>query len=270
MDNYLKKKIPHIYREGILNKLTIGIDDVKIIKQMGKELAEKETELSQLKVRVNNEIKEIKQMDVAIKNINDIQQQWTHLTNQFEKNIFGKIVVSPQSLNQLQEFLSGVQKNAELLKSKNYNLEKKVTKLSENIESHKIQLKGRDNQIRHLKDEKIMLTNDLIELKEQHTQAKEDRLVLKSLLKDMGKEDFSMSQLEYEGRVILENLENGAKPRNSDECLDWRETLEENREQRTIPEKRLTKWIQQLSIWLKQIFSREKQIEHKKDRGMSL
>ena len=89
------------------------------------------------------------------------------------------------------------------------------------------------------------------------------------LLKDIGKTDFSMSQVEYEGRIILDKLEHDEKPRDSYECSDWKETLEENKIKRYIPENRLTQWIQQLTTWLKQLITREKQIEQQKNRGMS-
>lgn len=38
LDGYLKEKIPMIYREGILNGKTIGIDDVKILKEKSAEV----------------------------------------------------------------------------------------------------------------------------------------------------------------------------------------------------------------------------------------
>ena len=33
LDSYLKEKIPEIYQEGVLNGKTIGIDDVKVLKE---------------------------------------------------------------------------------------------------------------------------------------------------------------------------------------------------------------------------------------------
>lgn len=269
LDNYLKQQIPHIYQEGILNNQTIGIDDVKIIKRMAKEIAEKETELSQRKEHINKKIKEVKNIDVSTKNVYAVQDQWNHLTNQFEKTLFGKTIVDTKNLINLKEFMGGVQKEAELTKTTNYNLNKKVKNLTENIEKHTFQLEGRDNQINRLKQENRHLKQDLEETQEHTLQVRDNNRVLKSLLKDTGKTDFSMSQVEYEGRVILEKLENDEKPRDSYECSDWKETLEENRIKRYIPENRLTQWIQQLTTWLKQLITREKQIEQEKSRGMS-
>lgn len=269
LDNYLKQQIPHIYQEGILNNQTIGIDDVKIIKRMAKEIAEKETELSQRKKYINKKIKEVKNIDVSTKNVYAVQDQWNHLTNQFEKTLFGKTIVDTKNLINLKEFMGGVQKEAELTKTTNYNLNKKVKNLTENIEKHTFQLEGRDNQINRLKQENRHLKQDLEETQEHTLQVRDNNRVLKSLLKDTGKTDFSMSQVEYEGRVILEKLENDEKPRDSYECSDWKETLEENRIKRYIPENRLTQWIQQLTTWLKQLITREKQIEQEKSRGMS-
>ena len=269
LDNYLKQQIPHIYQEGILNNQTIGIDDVKIIKRMAKEIAEKETELSQRKKYINKKIKEVKNIDVSTKNVYAVQDQWNHLTNQFEKTLFGKTIVDTKNLINLKEFMGGVQKEAELTKTTNYNLNKKVKNLTENIEKHTFQLEGRDNQINRLKQENRHLKQDLEETQEHTLQVRDNNRVLKSLLKDTGKSDFSMSQVEYEGRVILEKLENDEKPRDSYECSDWKETLEENKVKRYIPENRLTQWIQQLTTWLKQLITREKQIEQRKSRGMS-
>ena len=269
LDKYLKQQIPHIYQEGILNNQTIGIDDVKIIKKMAKEIAEKETELSQRKKHINKKIKEVKNIDVSTKNVYAVQDQWNHLTNQFEKTLFGKTIVDTKNLTNLKEFMGGVQKEAELTKTTNYNLNKKVKNLTEKIEKHTFQLEGRDNQINHLKQENRHLKQDLEETQEHTLQVRDNNRVLKSLLKDTGKTDFSMSQVEYEGRVILEKLENDEKPRDSYECSDWKETLEENRIKRYIPENRLTQWIQQLTTWLKQLITREKQIEQEKSRGMS-
>lgn len=269
LDKYLKQQIPHIYQEGILNNQTIGIDDVKIIKKMAKEIAEKETELSQRKEHINKKIKEVKNIGVSTQNVYDVQDQWTHLTNQFEKTFLGKTIVDTKNLTNLKEFMGGVQKEAELTKTTNYNLNKKVKNLTEKIEKHTFQLEGRDNQINHLKQENRHLKQDLEETQEHTLQVRDNNRVLKSLLKDTGKTDFSMSQVEYEGRVILEKLENDEKPRDSYECSDWKETLEENKVKRYIPENRLTQWIQQLTTWLKQLITREKQIEQRKSRGMS-
>lgn len=199
----------------------------------------------------------------------DVQDQWTHLTNQFEKTLFGKTIVDTKNLNNLREFMGGVQKEAELTKTTNYNLDKKVKSLSEKIENHKFQLESRDNHINHLKREKTTLKNELEETQEYTHQVKDNNRVLKSLLKDTGKTDFSMSTVEYEGRIILEKLENDEKPRDSYECSDWKDTLEENKLKRYIPENRLTQWIQQLTTWLKQLLTREKQVEQRKSRGMS-
>ena len=269
LDKYLKQQIPHIYQEGILNNQTIGIDDVKIIKKMAKEIAEKETELSQRKEHINKKIKEVKNIGVSTQNVYDVQDQWTHLTNQFEKTFLGKTIVDTKNLTNLKEFMGGVQKEAELTKTTNYNLNKKVKNLTEKIANHKVQLDGRDNHINHLKQENRSLKQDLEETQEHTLQVRDNNRVLKSLLKDTGKSDFSMSQVEYEGRVILEKLENDEKPRDSYECSDWKETLEENKVKRYIPENRLTQWIQQLTTWLKQLITREKQIEQRKSRGMS-
>ena len=269
LDKYLKQHIPHIYQEGILNNQTIGIDDVKIIKKMAKEIAEKETELSQTKEHINQKIKDIKNIGISTQSVYDVQDQWTHLTKQFEKTLLGKTIVDTKNLNNLKEFMGGVQKEAELTKTTNYNLDKKVKSLSERIANHKVQLEGRDNHINHLKREKTALKNELEETQEYTHQVKDNNRVLKSLLKDMGKTDFSMSTVEYEGRIILEKLENDEKPRDSYECSDWKDTLEENKLKRYIPENRLTQWIQQLTTWLKQLLTREKQVEQRKSRGMS-
>lgn len=47
---------------------TIGTNDVKIIKKMAKEIAEKETELSQRKEHINKKIKEVKSISVSTQN----------------------------------------------------------------------------------------------------------------------------------------------------------------------------------------------------------
>lgn len=73
-----------------------------------------------------------------------------------------------------------------------------------------------------------------------------------------------MSTVEYEGRIILEKLENDEKPRDSYECSDWKNTLEENKLKRYIPENRLTQWIQQLTIWLKQLLTWENKWNNEK------
>ena len=269
LDKYLKQQIPHIYQEGILNNQTIGIDDIKIIKKMAKEIATKETELSQRKEHINKKIKEVKSISVSTQNVYDVQDQWTHLTNQFEKTFLGKTIVDTKNLTNLKEFMGGVQKEAELTKTTNYNLDKKVKNLTEKIANHKVQLDGRDNHINHLKQENRRLKQDLEETQEHTLQVRDNNRVLKSLLKDTGKTDFSMSQVEYEGRIILDKLENKEKPRDSYECSDWKETLEENKINRYIPENRLTKWIQQLTTWLKQLITREKQIEQQRSKGIS-
>ena len=236
---------------------------------MAKEIAEKETELSQRKEHINKKIKEVKNIGVSTQNVYDVQDQWTHLTNQFEKTFLGKTIVDTKNLTNLKDFMSGVQKEAELTKTTNYNLDKKVKNLTEKIERHTFQLEGRDNQINHLKQENRHLKQDLEEMQEHALQVRDNNRVLKSLLKDIGKTDFSMSQVEYEGRIILDKLEHDEKPRDSYECSDWTETLEENKIKRYIPENRLTQWIQQLTTWLKQLITREKQIEQQKNRGMS-
>jgi len=269
LDNYLKQHIPHIYKEGILNNQTIGIEDVKIIKRLSRELAQREVELSQRKEQINKEIKDVENIGIVTQNVYDVQTQWMNLTHQFEKTLLGKTVVDSKNLNNLKKFIGGVQKEAELTKTRNYNLEKKVNALSEKIGYHDMQLEGRDNQIKRLKRDEDILKNDLVEERQNTAGVSNDNRVLRSLLKDHGHYEISMSKVEYEGRVILEKLENDEKPQDSYECSDWKNILEENKIKRYIPENRLTNWIQKLSLWLKQLLAREKQIKQQKHRGLS-
>ncbi|OPF86106.1 hypothetical protein BW731_12040 [Vagococcus martis] len=110
LDKYLKQQIPHIYQEGILNNQTIGIDDVKIIKKMAKEIAEKETELSQRKEHINKKIKEVKKYRcLDSKRVRRSRSMDSFKPINLKKH-FRKTIVDTKNLTHLKEFMGGFKK----------------------------------------------------------------------------------------------------------------------------------------------------------------
>ncbi|MGR5976191.1 MobV family relaxase, partial [Bacillus paranthracis] len=90
-------------------------------------------------------------------------------------------------------------------------------------------------------------------LKEYRT----DAIVYKSMLQDINK-DLEISDTEKKGRLILHSLENGHKPKNRKEGEQWLSILEENKEAKTIPQKRLEGFIERLKEFLDKILGEER------------
>ncbi|MGG3046206.1 hypothetical protein ABEO76_24265 [Bacillus anthracis] len=76
------------------------------------------------------------------------------------------------------------------------------------------------------------------------------------MLQDINK-DLAISDTEKKGRLILHNLENGHKPKNRKEGEQWLSILEENKEAKTIPQKRLEGFIERLKEFLDKILGKD-------------
>lgn len=77
------------------------------------------------------------------------------------------------------------------------------------------------------------------------------------MLQDINK-DLEISDTEKKGRLSLHSLENGHKPKNRKEGEQWLSILEENKEAKTIPQKRLEGFIERLKEFLDKILGEER------------
>ncbi|NVS75419.1 hypothetical protein HXD10_15195 [Listeria monocytogenes] len=77
--------------------------------------------------------------------------------------------------------------------------------------------------------------------------------------------DLQISTLEFQGRLVLHNLENDRMPKNKEEGENWLEILEENKEEKTIPQNRLEKAIGKIKLFLEKFIKRAKEADFSMD-----
>nr|WP_180544679.1 MobV family relaxase [Bacillus thuringiensis] len=262
LDAFLKQEIPYIYKEGILNDKTIGVDTVKDLKKYAEEIQKQK---EQQKADATAEIKVFKEPKQVLKKIevffkeNDVWRYGHMPSKDFEK------------LKELSLSSMKVQ----------YQAEKRMAVATEKIEELEEKYYEADRRADNAEFQFGLLEKEVDQLKKHRT----DAIVYKSILQDTNRQ-IEISELEKKGRLVLFNLENGHEPKNQKEGEQWLSILEENKKAKTIPQKRLEAFIERLKIFLDKIlrkgreFSLEglkrkseqlkqtRQPKTKRDRGM--
>src|SRR5699024_2986969 len=110
LDNHLKERIRQIYRKGVLNDKTIGVEDVPTLKKHSKEIERLNKVMDEEKRNLNKQIKKVSQLEVKAKNVYDTRNKLDEFENKLGKTILGKRIMSSKDLNELKQLVTSVQK----------------------------------------------------------------------------------------------------------------------------------------------------------------
>lgn len=247
LDTFLKKELPNIYQEGILNGETIELDSVKEIKKYAKQIQEKKDDLSKELELFSEPKKVFDQIEKASK-----------------KSLFGDKVTLPYSeFEKLKTLsLSGIKLNNQLNQVSEAS-KKDLTALKKDVdlvEQEKTDLKGQLQQANQRADEateKVTYYLDTLENTLKTGQKfKDQAIIYKSILKD-AKIPFQISEMEKQGRLILSKVENGRMPEDEKKAKKWISVLEQNKEAGTIPLNRLESILEVLKAFLEKLLNKE-------------
>lgn len=247
LDTFLKKELPTIYKDGILNGETIELDSVKEIKKYAKQIQEKKDDLSKELELFSEPKKVFDQVEKASK-----------------KSLFGDKVTLPYSeFEKLKTLsLSGIKLNNQLNQVSEAS-KKDLTALKKDVdlvEQEKTDLKGQLQQANQRADEateKVTYYLDTLENTLKTGQKfKDQAIIYKSILKD-AKVPFQISEMEKQGRLILNKVENGRMPEDEQKAKKWISVLEQNKEAGTIPLNRLESILEVLKAFLDKLLNKE-------------
>lgn len=247
LDTFLKKELPNIYQDGILNGETIELDSVKEIKKYAKQIQEKKDDLSRELELFSEPKKVFDQVEKASK-----------------KSLFGDKVTLPYSeFEKLKTLsLSGIKLNNQLNQVSEAS-KKDLTALKKEVdlvEQEKTDLKGQLQQANQRADEateKVTYYLDTLENTLKTGQKfKDQAIIYKSILKD-AKVPFQISEMEKQGRLILNKVENGRMPEDEQKAKKWISVLEQNKEAGTIPLNRLESILEVLKAFLDKLLNKE-------------
>lgn len=247
LDTFLKKELPTIYKDGILNGETIELDSVKEIKKYAKQIQEKKDDLS-------------KELEL----FSEPKKVFDQVGKASKKSLFGDKVTLPYSeFEKLKTLsLSGIKLNNQLnqvseASKKNLTALKKDVDL---VEQEKTDLKGQLQQANQRADEateKVTYYLDTLENTLKTGQKfKDQAIIYKSILKD-AKIPFQISEMEKQGRLILSKVENGRMPEDEKKAKKWISVLEQNKEAGTIPLNRLESILEVLKAFLEKLLNKE-------------
>lgn len=233
LDRFLKKELPNIYREGILNGETIDLDSVKDIKKYAKQIQEKKEDLSKELELFSEPKKVFEQVEKASK-----------------KSLFGDKVTLPYSeFEKLKTLsLSGIKLKIED--------DKKTVAASKEINNFNKRVQQADQRAEQFEEKATDYENKLDTVSLKLTDSNRKKIVYKSMLKDTGRE-LEVSSLEIKGRLVIDNVENGRLPKSEDKTKKWISVLEQNKEAGTIPLNRLESILDTLKALLEKLLNKE-------------
>ncbi|WP_414840408.1 MobV family relaxase [Carnobacterium sp. TMP28] len=247
LDTFLKKELPTIYKDGILNGETIELDSVKEIKKYAKQIQEKKDHLSKELELFSEPKKVFDQVEKASK-----------------KSLFGDKVTLPYSeFEKLKTLsLSGIKLNNQLnqVSEASKNDLTALKKEVDLVEQEKTDLKGQLQQANQRADEATETVTYYLDTLENTLKTgqkfKDQAIIYKSILKD-AKVPFQISEMEKQGRLILSKVENGRMPEDEQKAKKWISVLEQNKEAGTIPLNRLESILEVLKAFLEKLLDKE-------------
>lgn len=252
LDNYLKEELPQLYKEGILNEKTIGIESVKEIKQLDEAIARARIERSK-------RLKEVKGYRDPLKTLNELERtakrsilekiqlnkdEWLQISNLVlqgakEKHVFR---------NQRQE----LQKNNEIL-------EEAFGKVYDENEELKQTTQFQQNEIYNLKQE----TKNLKEMLEKNKRFYEDNsLVYRHVLEEQQinpKKVEEMDVVEWQARSVVQEVKENGISNHKKELKNDIEILEKAKEENMLV-KGLEECLQILKIALEKLMKKRKKL----------
>lgn len=257
LDNHLKENL-HFYEKGVLNGNTIGIDDIKILKEKSKDIEKLKSNLDSKKKEI---LKEYKEINVSPKkhliNISKIKNR------SYEKGIINKrIEMSPEDFSKL-------------IKMGQENI--KIRYINSRYSKQNTDLKNEFDELRRQYQEKINEKTDEIDLlKEKNekldvelgilNQNLEDEIITRVVYADVLMNDFNftkISQTEINARVVLNKLDKGHEPKTLEESQEWKDRLEKASNTRINPS-RLENGINKVKEFIEKFKEKIKAVKLKK------
>ena len=250
LDDYLKEKIPMIYREGILNGKTIGIDDVKILKEKSSEVELKKEQLNLSEQKLEEKIKVINKDINSFKNYKKPVNKLNHIRENAINLPFNQYILNEKQFKEIEELaMAGI---------------KKQLGVNTILEKNRVDIQTFSEQVTQLKETVSRLetensaTDLIIESREDAIEElANENFILSSRLKDYESNQKKVTDLEIKGRRILDRLEKGEEPQTTQECLDWMNILETNKNRQYISKNRVIGFIEKLKNILKRLVHRE-------------
>lgn len=246
LDRHLKERIPEIYQEGILNDKTIGIENIHSLKKYSAEIEQQKEEMA-------NEFKSFKYPQKVLKSIErEVEKKTVGVFNKKE------VVMLPAERYEKMKELS----NSSIRIQQRFD--KYKSKAVEEIKNLKVNVKNFEEDNEHLRYRNIDFGREITLLQKERDRQTENAIVYKSILEEK-EPDLQISTLEFQGRLVLHNLENDRMPKNKEEGENWLEILEENKEEKTIPQNRLEKAIGKIKLFLEKFIKRAKEADFSMD-----
>nr|WP_173479874.1 MobV family relaxase [Bacillus thuringiensis] len=235
LDKFLKREMPHIYKEGILNNKTIGVDTVKDLKKHAEEIQKQK---EQQKADATAEMKVFTEPKQVLKKIEASAK----------KTMFGdRVTLSSQDFEKLKMLSISSMKVQ-------YQAGKRMDEAAEKIKEWEEKYYDADRRADYAELQFGLLEKEVEQLKKHRT----DAIIYKSMLQDTNR-GVEISELEKKGRLVLFNLENGHEPKDQKEGKRWLSILEENKKVQTIPQKRLEACIERLKVFLDKILGKSRE-----------
>lgn len=240
LDTFLKRKIPAIYQEGILNGQTVDVANVKELKQFGDEIKREKQKM----------VKDLKAFKEPKKVLNKVEKS-------IKRGMFRNTVTMPEEdYERLRKLSLSVMP-----------LNKRIENL--NIEANSLFLEAK---MLNKENQSLLETNkELSENVKKLEKAENDLILAKSLLKDNG-QDLVMNESERLGRLIIDSFERGLLPKDISKAQEAYSVLEENKKAGTIPLNRLERVLEVLKAFIDELLRREDRFSLKglKERSESL
>lgn len=260
LDNHLKERIPQIYQKGVLNDKTIGIDDVPTLKKHSKEIEQLKEGMEEKKNILNKQLKEVVQLEGKASNIYDTREKLDEFENKLGRTILGKKIMTSEDFNELKKIVTSVQKSG--LKSTHIagKLEKENSNLYKDLNNTTEKLKSVNEHRKELIQDKKILESKNEHLKDENMDLEDKFVVANSKLLEKDYDLSEMPEIEYKGRLVIDRLEKGYKPKNKKVADNWMGILEENKERKLINNQQLNQAIEKLKLIMQKILSKIKDI----------
>lgn len=254
LDTHLKEKIPDIYQGGVLNGETIGVEDIRILKEKSALIEQKNSELTAKNKQLEHKIKQVNALEGKVSNVFETRNKLDNLENQFKRTITGKLVVSPEKLKDLKKFVVGIEKQGINDHQTLKNTQRKNETLTDKLKRTETNLKG----VEHARSN---LRLEVEELSKENKTLQDQSIVLESILEDKGATVADITDLEFDGRLILDKIERGIAPKTKQQGANWLDTLEKNK---TIEPKRLENALERLKIMINKLLTKLKSFSHER------
>lgn len=261
LDKHLKEKIPEIYQGGVLNDKTYPVKDVAELKKFSKELERDidsvKAELAKKNAELNSKIKQVNALEGKVSNVFDTRNELDNLENQFKRTITGKVIISPDKLKNLKKFVVGVEKQG-------INDHRTLKKTQRKNETLTDKLNRTETNLKGVEHARSNLRLEVEELSKENKTLQDQSIVLESILEDKGATVADITDLEFDGRLILDKIERGIAPKTKQQGANWLDTLEENKKNKTIEPKRLENALERLKIMIDKLLTKLKSFSHER------